>query len=174
MVPLAYLRPNSLNALTLGAICVRQSAYRTNDELFRYTLGERDTDPDRRRSSDCLRRINCGLCAGRRSESCGPCSRWGGSLRALQATLPRHSPSWTCGCQNSQLWLSGFTATSYFDFASSSPQPAFRVEPIGRALSGPSRHALKNKPVSRRVTRSKARFVQEKRSKKPNDPFSKK
>ena len=32
MVPLAYLRPNSLNALTLGAICVRQSAYRTNDE----------------------------------------------------------------------------------------------------------------------------------------------
>jgi CheY-like chemotaxis protein len=26
-----------------GAICVRQSAYRTNDELFRYTLGERDT-----------------------------------------------------------------------------------------------------------------------------------
>jgi hypothetical protein len=27
MVPLAYLRPNSLNALTLGAICVRQSAY---------------------------------------------------------------------------------------------------------------------------------------------------
>src|SRR6202521_2013983 len=53
MVPLAYLRPNSLNALTLGAICVRQSACRTNDELFRYTLGERDTDPDRRRSSDC-------------------------------------------------------------------------------------------------------------------------
>jgi hypothetical protein len=32
MVPLAYLRPNSLNALTLGAICVRQSAYRSNDE----------------------------------------------------------------------------------------------------------------------------------------------
>jgi hypothetical protein len=26
-----------------GAICVRQSAYRTNDELFRYALGERDT-----------------------------------------------------------------------------------------------------------------------------------
>jgi hypothetical protein len=25
-------RPNSLNALTLGAICVRQSAYRSNDE----------------------------------------------------------------------------------------------------------------------------------------------
>jgi hypothetical protein len=24
---LAYLRPNALNALTLGAICVRQSAY---------------------------------------------------------------------------------------------------------------------------------------------------
>jgi len=48
---LAYLTPNSLNALTLGAICVRQSAYRSNDELFHYTLGERDTDPDRRRSS---------------------------------------------------------------------------------------------------------------------------
>ena len=32
MVPLAYFRPNSLNALTLGTICVRQSAYRSNDE----------------------------------------------------------------------------------------------------------------------------------------------
>ena len=38
MVPLAYLRPNALNALTLGAICVRQSAYRSNDELFHYIL----------------------------------------------------------------------------------------------------------------------------------------
>jgi hypothetical protein len=51
------------------------------------------------------------------------------------------------------LWLSGFTATSYFDFASSSPQPAFRVEPIGRALSGPSRHAFKKQTrVSARHT----------------------
>ncbi len=34
MVPLAYPRPKSLNALTLGAICVRQSAYRSNDRAL--------------------------------------------------------------------------------------------------------------------------------------------
>jgi hypothetical protein len=28
------------NALTLGAICVRQRTYRSNDELFRYTFGK--------------------------------------------------------------------------------------------------------------------------------------
>jgi hypothetical protein len=68
---------------------------------------------------------------------------------------------------NSQLRLSHSTATSYFAFASSSPQPAFRAEPIGRALSGPSHHALKNKPVSRRATRWKARFVQRPTHRRP-------
>ena len=112
------------NALTLGTICVRQSAYRSNDGAIP------------------------------RYESCWPCWRRRGSLPALQATLPRHSHpkpaartrrgserrrGWAERVRpNSQLWLSGFTATSYFDFASSSPQPAFRAEPIGRALSGPS------------------------------------
>jgi hypothetical protein len=33
------------NELTLDAICVRQSAYRSNGELFHYPPGKRDTDP---------------------------------------------------------------------------------------------------------------------------------
>src|SRR5258708_33204012 len=99
MVPLAYLRPNSLNALTLGAICVRQSAYRSNDELFRYTLGERDTDPDRRRSSDCLPRINCGLCAGRRSEKLWAMLTMGRKLACSTSNFAPTFSSWTCGCQ---------------------------------------------------------------------------
>src|SRR6202051_1398195 len=49
------------NALTLGTICVRQSAYRSNDGAIP------------------------------RYESCWPCWRRRGSLPALQATLPRHS-----------------------------------------------------------------------------------
>jgi hypothetical protein len=67
------------------------SSSATPSHTHTLTHTERETDPDRRRSSDCSRRINSGLCAGRPRESCRSGSRWRGGLPVLPSTLPRHS-----------------------------------------------------------------------------------
>ena len=67
----------------------QQSAYRSNDEPLPLHPSEKEI---RILIADDHPIVCEGLIAvfalGRRSESCWPCSRWGGSLPALQATLP--------------------------------------------------------------------------------------
>src|ERR1700730_16008545 len=62
---------------------------RSNDELFRKTFGQRNKDPDRRRSSGCSRRISDHPGAAKGSENRGPGSRRRRGLPALRRTLSR-------------------------------------------------------------------------------------